>query len=152
MNDVALRANDVMLRINDVALRANGVAASRKWCAPRKWNVAGGAQQGEPKKSKSKDLDFFHLCRRHNIIWPKVNIISSNARTSFLICLGTNEWCCTTCKWCDASHQWCCTTCKWSCGKPQMMRSAQMKCRWWGPAGGAKKIQVERLGFFSFVP
>ena len=31
-------------------------------------------------------LDWiFHLCRRHNIIWPKVNILSSAARTSFLV-------------------------------------------------------------------
>ena len=39
------------------------------------------------KKSKSKDLDFFICAAGHNIICVLArNIISSNARTSFLIC------------------------------------------------------------------
>ena len=65
-------------------------------------------------------LGYFHLCRRHNIIWPKVNIISSAARTSFLIfsaqmnevAFRANEVA-TSRKRCDASHQWCCAPRKW---------------------------------------
>ena len=65
-------------------------------------------------KSSFFGTRIFHLCRRHNIIWPKVNIISSNARTSFLIPsaqmneveLRANEVAASR-KRCDASHQWC---------------------------------------------
>ena len=61
------------------------------------------------KKSKPIGLDFFICAVRHNIIWPKVNIISSEARTSWFI-FGTNErgWgfasndVATSCKWCYA--------------------------------------------------
>ena len=57
-------------------------------------------------------LGFFHLCRRHNIICPQGNIISSGTRTSLpQVC--TNERCYGSAvnevalkdKWSDASHQ-----------------------------------------------
>ena len=75
-------------------------------------------KSGHPsQKSESLGFRIFHLCRRHNIIWPKVNIISSIARTSLprqaaqmndVEALPQMKW--AYAQWCDASHQWCCAS------------------------------------------